>query len=119
MSDPNHQPWVVYRLLPNFRQVLLERFNHRSQAEEYLRVMQQMYPNAEFTLLFDPRQVPNTAAPQQSIRHALTGSPLAVHRTIHRLHNLGYVEAGHWSPPQPTGQLDQVISLLIQRLQLE
>lgn len=54
-----------------------------------------------------------------TVRHALTGSRQGVQRTIHRLHNLGYTQAGDWSPPQPTGKPNEVISLLIQVLRLE
>jgi hypothetical protein len=32
------------------------------------------------------------------VRHLLIGSPDVVQLTIHRLHNLGYAEAGLWSP---------------------
>jgi hypothetical protein len=35
---------------------------------------------------------------QTPIRHLLIGSPDVVQLTIYRLHNLGYAEAGLWSP---------------------
>jgi hypothetical protein len=35
---------------------------------------------------------------QLPIRHLLIGSPDVVQLTIHRLHQLGYAEAGLWSP---------------------
>lgn len=43
--------------------------------------------------------VPGSPEPdRQSIRHLLIGPPEAVNLTIHRLHQLGYAEAGLWSP---------------------
>lgn len=58
---------------------------------------------------------------RQSIRHLLIGPPDAVHWTIHRLHQLGYAEAGLWSPiiafgsPQLTLTLspDEVMRVLM------
>ncbi|MEO0349981.1 MAG: hypothetical protein AAF282_08030 [Cyanobacteria bacterium P01_A01_bin.15] len=58
-----------------------------------------------------------------SIRHILLGSPSSIRQTIHLLHNLRYVETGHWSPliEVPDNRLiltpdpGDVISLLTKR----
>lgn len=65
---------------------------------------------------FSPLSSP---AERYILRHTLTGHPKIVRRTIHQLHNLGYAPAGNWSPLQPTGQPDEVLSLLIQSLWIE
>ncbi len=44
-----------------------------------------------------PQPIPSTPEPTP-IRHLLIGTPEVVQHTIHRLHNLGYAEAGFWSP---------------------
>ncbi len=45
------------------------------------------------------REDENPSTPEPTpIRHLLIGTPDVVHHTIHRLHNLRYVEAGFWSP---------------------
>ena len=45
----------------------------------------------------DDHEHPPTPEPTP-IRHLLIGTPEVVQHTIHRLHNLRYVEAGFWSP---------------------
>jgi hypothetical protein len=61
-------------------------------------------------LLFPPRQTDfltacavdaQTFPKREPLRHLLVGSPQGVQQTIHRLHNLGYSEAGLWSSPLP------------------
>lgn len=62
-------PWVVYRLLPNFQRILLERFRKRNNAEDYARVLKQIQPQIELAILFEvallttaapkPKQLPN------------------------------------------------------------
>jgi len=47
------RPWVVYRLLPNCQRLMMERFRKRNNAEEYVRVMRQMQPEAEFDIVFE------------------------------------------------------------------
>ncbi len=50
-------PWVVYRLLPNCQRLLMERFRKRSNAEDYVRVLQQLQPSSKFTIVFEPVEV--------------------------------------------------------------
>lgn len=52
----------------------------------------------------------------EPIRHLLIGSPRAVRRTIHRLHQLGYAEAGAWSRLLPTANPGEVMSILVRYL---
>jgi hypothetical protein len=64
---------------------------------------------------------------QDPLKHLLIGSPRAIHHTIHLLHNLGYVEAGLWSPliaiPQQqlvmTPNAGEMMSLLMRYLRFE
>jgi len=44
-----------------------------------------------------PYPVPSIPEPTP-LRHLLIGTPEVVQHTIHRLHNLHYVEIGFWSP---------------------
>jgi hypothetical protein len=41
--------------------------------------------------------LPNPASGREPIKHLLIGAPPAVRITIHRLHVLGYADAGDWS----------------------
>jgi hypothetical protein len=45
-----------------------------------------------------PVSYPIPQPDQDPLKHLLIGSPRAIHQTIHLLHNLGYAEAGLWSP---------------------
>jgi hypothetical protein len=61
------------------------------------------------------------------LKHLLIGSPRAIQQTIHRLHNLGYADAGLWSPlmalPQSqlviTASAGEMMSLLLRSLRFE
>jgi hypothetical protein len=63
---------------------------------------------------------------REPLRHLLIGSPQGVQQTIHRLHNLGFAEAGLWSTqlPIPNQELiitpyeGEVLSLLVRYLVL-
>ena len=63
---------------------------------------------------------------QDPLKHLLIGSPRAIQQTIHRLHNLGYADAGFWSPliaiPQQqlviTSSKGEMMSLLLRSLQI-
>jgi len=46
-------PWVIHKLLPNLKQMSISRFRKRTEAEAYLRVLQQTQPNAKFEIIFD------------------------------------------------------------------
>jgi hypothetical protein len=65
--------------------------------------------------------IPNQTSPQasperQPIRHTLIGSPKAVNSTIRVLHQLKYAEISDWSPLVPTGNIGEVMSILIRSI---
>jgi len=51
-------PWCIIRLLPNMQRTVVARFRYRGQAEEYLRILQRMSPEADHILVFDPPDRP-------------------------------------------------------------
>ena len=57
-------PWCIIRLLPNMQRIVVARFRNRGQAEEYLRVLQRLSPEAQYILIFDPpdRHLPDAIA---------------------------------------------------------
>jgi hypothetical protein len=59
-------PWVVYRLLPNFQRILLERFRKRTNAEDYARVLKQIRPQFELAILFEIEQTAKIAEHAQA-----------------------------------------------------
>ncbi|BAZ51634.1 hypothetical protein NIES4103_42920 [Nostoc sp. NIES-4103] len=73
-----------------------------------------------------PRENSDTATPEQSfakllptrepIKHLLIGSSKAVTGTIHYLHIIGYANVGDWSQLVPTGNGDEVMSILIRQI---
>lgn len=46
-------PWVVVRLLPDMRRVIVGRFRKRSDAEGHLQLLQQQIPDSRFVVMFD------------------------------------------------------------------
>ncbi|HEY9906658.1 MAG TPA: hypothetical protein V6D18_03495 [Thermosynechococcaceae cyanobacterium] len=46
-------PWVVYKLLPNLKQMTVTRFRRRPDAEAYLKMLQSSQPQSRFTITFD------------------------------------------------------------------
>jgi hypothetical protein len=46
-------PWVVNKLLPNMKQLTVNRFRRRNDADAYLKMLKQMNPNAQFSVSFD------------------------------------------------------------------
>lgn len=49
-------PWVIHRLLPNLKQLTVNRFRRRTDAEAYLRVLRQVQPHAKFAITFESNQ---------------------------------------------------------------
>ncbi|AFY44595.1 hypothetical protein [Nostoc sp. PCC 7107] len=76
----------------------------QSKLEQYLR-----YADLEQAT---QQQIPH----REPIKHLLIGSPKAVTITIHRLQIIGYASVGDWSPLLPTGNSDEVMSILIRQL---
>jgi hypothetical protein len=46
-------PWVVNKLLPNMKQMTVNRFRRRNDADAYLKMLKQMNPTAQFSVTFD------------------------------------------------------------------
>lgn len=46
-------PWVIHQLLPNLTSSTVSRFRRRNEAESYLRILQQVRPNVQFTITFE------------------------------------------------------------------
>jgi hypothetical protein len=53
---------------------------------------------------------------REPIKHLLIGSSKAVTSTIHSLQVIGYASTGDWSPLLPTGNPDEVMSILIRQI---
>jgi hypothetical protein len=51
-------PWVIHQLLPDLSQSILIRFRRRSEAEAYLRVLQQLRPKEKFAIAFETLGTP-------------------------------------------------------------
>lgn len=49
---------------------------------------------------------------KEAIRILVLGSRRGVLNIIHRLHQLGFAQAGEWSPLQPTSTPGQLMSIL-------
>ncbi len=74
-----------------------------------------------------PHPYPTPPIPEPTpLRHLLIGTPEVVQHTIHRLHNLRYVEANFWSPaiPLPDAQLivplnpNEIMRILVRSLRV-
>ncbi|MBD1911847.1 MULTISPECIES: hypothetical protein [unclassified Leptolyngbya] len=59
-------PWVVHKLMPDFKQAAVARFRHRSDAEAYLKIVARMIPQARFAIAFDVQQKIQGATPSAS-----------------------------------------------------
>jgi hypothetical protein len=46
-------PWVVNKLLPNMKQLTVNRFRRRNDADAYLKMLKEMNPHAHFSVSFD------------------------------------------------------------------
>ena len=46
-------PWVINRQLPNLQRQTVARFRRRNDAEQYMKVMQRVTPQANFTITFE------------------------------------------------------------------
>ena len=49
---------------------------------------------------------------RETLKILLIGSSSGVKSIIHTLHQLGFAELGEWSPPQPTQNTGETISIL-------
>ncbi|NEO35003.1 MAG: hypothetical protein F6J90_01260 [Moorea sp. SIOASIH] len=46
-------PWIIVLLQPKLSNITVGRFRRRGNAEEHLRVLKQMMPEAKFSIMFD------------------------------------------------------------------
>ncbi|MCC5639066.1 hypothetical protein LC593_25190 [Nostoc sp. CHAB 5844] len=66
------------------------------------------------------KQIPQQPFPyREPIKHLLIGSPKAVTSTIHYLQVIGYASVGDWSPLLPTGNPDEVMSILSRQISMQ
>ncbi|MCC5622470.1 hypothetical protein [Nostoc sp. CHAB 5715] len=61
----------------------------------------------------------NLLPKREPIKHLLIGSSKAVTSTIHYLQVIGYASTGDWSPLVPTGNADEVMSILIRQILMQ
>ncbi|MBE9125306.1 MULTISPECIES: hypothetical protein [unclassified Coleofasciculus] len=47
-------PWCIIRHLPDMQRTGVARLRRRSDAEEHLRVLRRLMPDASFSIVFDP-----------------------------------------------------------------
>ncbi len=47
-------PWCIVRFLPNLQRSVIQRFRKRSEAEEYLKALKRLLPEASHQIVFDP-----------------------------------------------------------------
>jgi hypothetical protein len=51
-------PWCILRLLPKMQRTVVARFRRRNDAEAHLKILQQLNPDAEYLIIFDPPDRP-------------------------------------------------------------
>ena len=47
-------PWCLVRLLPNIQRLTVGRFRRRNDAEEHMKILRRLVPEANYTIVFDP-----------------------------------------------------------------
>jgi hypothetical protein len=47
------QVWCIVRLLPNVQRVVVGRFRKRNDAEDHLKILRRLEPDAVFIIFFD------------------------------------------------------------------
>jgi hypothetical protein len=53
-------PWVIIRQLPKMQRATVCRFRRRNEAEDYLKVLQRLSPDAVFLIIFEPPDSPES-----------------------------------------------------------
>lgn len=46
-------PWCIVRFLPNLQRTIIQRFRKRADAEEYLKALKRLLPEASHQIVFD------------------------------------------------------------------
>jgi hypothetical protein len=47
-------PWCLVRLLPNIQRLTVGRFRRRNDAEEHMKILRRLVPEANYAIVFDP-----------------------------------------------------------------
>lgn len=71
-------PWCIIRQLPKFQRITVARFRKRNEAEEHLKVLHRLLPNATFVVLFDAQleEIPELLAEHPSPIPSNSGRPI-------------------------------------------
>ncbi len=64
-------PWCIIKLLPKMQRMTVARCRHRNDAEEHLKVLRRLMPDASFEIVFDPGLEPKHS-PEADELHGLT-----------------------------------------------
>ncbi|GAX38019.1 hypothetical protein [Nodularia sp. NIES-3585] len=54
----HQRPWTIVRFLENSTTHTVARFANRQDADDHLRVLLRVVPNAEFDIVFEPPEEP-------------------------------------------------------------
>ncbi|AHJ29870.1 hypothetical protein PN465_17820 [Nodularia spumigena CS-584] len=54
----HQRPWTIVRFLENSKTHTVAHFANRQDADDHLRVLHRVMPNAEFKIVFEPPQEP-------------------------------------------------------------
>ncbi len=46
--------WCIVKLLPNMQRQVVTRYRRRNDAEEHLRILRRLLPEANYAIIFDP-----------------------------------------------------------------
>lgn len=65
-------PWLIIRQLPQIQRLTVCRFRKRNEAEEYLKALKRLSPQATYSILFDPVDLPPTEEPLSEQEEDLT-----------------------------------------------
>ena len=60
----------------------------------------------------------STQPSREPVKILIIGSPKAVTNIQHLLYHLSFAEVYEWSPLQPTGNLNEVVSIFIRQISL-
>lgn len=84
--------------------------------------LQNFLPDTRYSPTCDDANAPHPipAPPgREPLRVLLIGSRYGVTHTIHKLHILGFAQAGEWSPLLPAPTPGEVMSILIQQIEID
>ncbi|MDZ8188080.1 MAG: hypothetical protein RMX96_24905 [Nostoc sp. ChiSLP02] len=93
-----------------------------AQEEEFLQnqsQLQQYLGSENINIPALNQSAQNPLPKREPIKHTLMGSAKAVTSTIHYLQVIGYANVGDWSPLVPTGNADEVMSILIRQILMQ